>query len=1047
MFQDGILNIFPERGLDQSILVAVLIGIYVLLFFTEVFGWVWAGLVVPGYLASVYAVQPAAGVAISVEAVLTFGASRLISDVLSRTGGWSPFFGRERFFLIVLLSVVVRQASELWLIDDLLGWIDGIAGTSYATAHDFSSIGLVLVPLLANMFWKLTLPRGLFQVGTCVALTWAAVALVLLPYTNLSFSSFELTYEDVALDFLGSPKAYIILLTTAFLAAYANLAYGWDYNGILVPSLLALSWFEPFTLAVTVVEMLLLLYATRGVLALPVIRQMNLEGPRKVTVVFTVGFLMKLAAGWAIGDRWPELKLTDLFGFGYVLTSLVAVKMLNTKKIGRVLLPSIFISLIGFALGSGIGFALEVIAPREPARLPVGAAAGATSERLMATPAGAMAAATVRARPELPRARHGRPTAELIDYADLWRDLDTWIADGVVDPERIAGKAAALGLALRPLAGGAPGTRDGWVLYEAEERLQVQVGWETAVLYPGAPGPVIEVPRPRRERPAAEAATILCERLACRAIIASGSDGVDTTSAADPLGHPRSTFHTVHRQLRRSPVLQVRADERVAAGTPALHLRHTIPDALRLPALWDSELALTWDPPPGVDLPWRRGSDLAVLRIHPDDLWAVLAASGEPPRDLGAGTVARWVTQWMATPPASAPSEPASPTELRVLEELLVTRMVARDPARAPWLAALARSIDHQLGWLPDGVAPGQGAWVLAGHGRPGWLAVAVASGEVEPFVLEVPKPRTETGAGRLAAEAWIVGRGLALVLDAEQPGGLDPTMPGNVATPFQAAHQALTRAVADDPDAAIVQVRGFAAWRPTREELVISLGTPLLDPARAPAAVARLVAPDGALGRLTASRRWADGAADVADLHGTGSPQLLYAHALIGPPFAMVWFAEHVRARAAPVGEADEVQVRAARFGVGFVEAPLADLLLAPGLAAPPPGGPAIDARSAALIALAAEYAETGDVAALAELAARAPRGAVRLGWSPDLRIAFVVVELTSGATRIRAAALAGSGWGADCPPIAAGPAAQQAVWQALQARCPRMVVYGGRP
>jgi hypothetical protein len=51
MFDPGVLHLFPERGLDQSILVAVLVGIWVLLFFTEVFGWVWAGLVVPGYLA------------------------------------------------------------------------------------------------------------------------------------------------------------------------------------------------------------------------------------------------------------------------------------------------------------------------------------------------------------------------------------------------------------------------------------------------------------------------------------------------------------------------------------------------------------------------------------------------------------------------------------------------------------------------------------------------------------------------------------------------------------------------------------------------------------------------------------------------------------------------------------------------------------------------------------------------------------------------------------------------------------------------------------
>ena len=103
MGHHGVLALFP-RGLDQSILVAVLIGIYILLFFTEIFGWVWAGLVVPGYLASVFAIQPEAGVAVCIEAMLTYLASRGISDLMSRWGGWSPFFGRDRFFLIVLVS-------------------------------------------------------------------------------------------------------------------------------------------------------------------------------------------------------------------------------------------------------------------------------------------------------------------------------------------------------------------------------------------------------------------------------------------------------------------------------------------------------------------------------------------------------------------------------------------------------------------------------------------------------------------------------------------------------------------------------------------------------------------------------------------------------------------------------------------------------------------------------------------------------------------------------------------------------------------------------
>jgi hypothetical protein len=81
---------------------------------------------------------------------------------------------------------------------------------------------------------------------------------VLLPYTNLSLSSFELLYEDTAVDFLGNAKAYVLLLTTAALAARFNLRYGWDFGGILVPALLGLLWFTPTELAITLAEALLL---------------------------------------------------------------------------------------------------------------------------------------------------------------------------------------------------------------------------------------------------------------------------------------------------------------------------------------------------------------------------------------------------------------------------------------------------------------------------------------------------------------------------------------------------------------------------------------------------------------------------------------------------------------------------------------------------------------------------------------------------------------------------------------------------------------------
>ena len=64
----GVYELLPPGGLDQSIVLAVLAGVWVTLLFTETLGWVFVGLVVPGYLASVLVVQPGTAAIIVAEA-------------------------------------------------------------------------------------------------------------------------------------------------------------------------------------------------------------------------------------------------------------------------------------------------------------------------------------------------------------------------------------------------------------------------------------------------------------------------------------------------------------------------------------------------------------------------------------------------------------------------------------------------------------------------------------------------------------------------------------------------------------------------------------------------------------------------------------------------------------------------------------------------------------------------------------------------------------------------------------------------------------------
>src|SRR5262249_414045 len=140
---------FPY-GIDQTIHVSILIGVLLLLLLTEAFGWVFSGLVVPGYIASLFVLEPASGAAVVLGAMLAFAGARLVSNVASRSGAWSAFFGRERFLLLIFISIAVRQACELWLLPDTLRMLDELRGTDWRLTHTLSSVGLVLVPLTAN---------------------------------------------------------------------------------------------------------------------------------------------------------------------------------------------------------------------------------------------------------------------------------------------------------------------------------------------------------------------------------------------------------------------------------------------------------------------------------------------------------------------------------------------------------------------------------------------------------------------------------------------------------------------------------------------------------------------------------------------------------------------------------------------------------------------------------------------------------------------------------------------------------------------------------
>lgn len=141
------ISLFPSAVLDSSILTSVLIGLLVTWILQETLGWNFTGIVVPGYLASILVIQPLTGAVVAFEAILTCLVVRAISDGVPRRWLWTPLFGRDRFFLIMAVSVAVRLLFE----GGGFGMVLPQLGDEATELH---SIGLVLVPLAANALWR-----------------------------------------------------------------------------------------------------------------------------------------------------------------------------------------------------------------------------------------------------------------------------------------------------------------------------------------------------------------------------------------------------------------------------------------------------------------------------------------------------------------------------------------------------------------------------------------------------------------------------------------------------------------------------------------------------------------------------------------------------------------------------------------------------------------------------------------------------------------------------------------------------------------------------
>ena len=895
---NAVYQVFPAGGLDQSIVLAVLVGVWVTLLFTETLGWVFVGLVVPGYLASVLVVQPTAAAIIVAEGLATYMLARGLAYGLAPTRVWQPFFGRDRFFLIVVASVLIRQHDQLWLLPAMSSWLESQVGAPLPPVREFYSIGLVLVPLLANLLWKPGVVRGMTQLGVVTGVTYVVLTQVLLAHTNLSLSSFELLYEDTAVDFLGNAKAYVLLLTTAAVAARFNLRYGWDFGGILVPALLGLLWFTPGELVITLIEALVLWGVVIALLRHTPLGRFNLEGARKVALVFTVSVALKWILSLAVVAALVGVRPRDMFGFGYLLTSLLALRMLARKSARKVLLPTLVTALCGWALGSVLGFMLDLIAP-VTASPPQGPEV--SSQRLLRTPLGALGLARVQA--ELAAPEQAALPAGLRDaHAQAWTAVAGWSLTAQADGRAIEPALHDADLVLVPLRG-EDGPRASFAVLGAERG--GARGQGVAVVWPGAGGPVIGVPRPVSGAPAAEAAAVLARTIDARAVLVAERDERPRSAGDD-------RYARALERLAPEGHLELHADTRAGLGEPVLHVERALPDNLELKALGEAP-RLEWTAPPGHrGEAWGTGARL-VLRVHPRDLERLIAADAAPRRVAPA--LLPWLGARERTPSLRplARAEPPSGAELVFLERRVAQPLIEGVEGDGLRVAGrMAALLDHEI-WDIERCGRSGPCRALGERWRStaaGWATLVVGGG-APGLVVEAPQVSDEPGTGRLAAELWLASGGKALVL-----GGGAPQLGPHA--PVQAIHQAALAggaASAGERRSLVLQVRGTRAERQAQGELVIGLGQPALDAPPLSPVLEDMFAPGGALAWVPA-RRLADGSPELAGLAGAGNVQLEFATALAGIPAAALWFPPALRRAYAPHDPCAEL-ARLAQIGL----------------------------------------------------------------------------------------------------------------------------------
>ncbi len=557
------VQIFPEGGLSSSVITTVWVGVFVICYFNLRFGWVLSGLVVPGYLVPLLLAKPWSALVVIIEGCLTYLFVIFYSEYLSRWGKWSNFFGRDRFFALLLTNVLVRIILDGWLLPIIGEYVNTQFNILFDYRNNLHSFGLIVGVLIANNFWKTGILRGIGPLFVNIGLTYCIVRFFLMEFTNFNIGSLSYVYSDIAGSILASPKSYIVLIVTAFLASRMNLLYGWDFNGILIPSLIALQWYQPEKILSSFIEATIILIIASRLIKMPFFAKRHIEGARKLLLFFNVSFIYKMILSFFLIYFFPLVKISDYYGFGYLLPTLIAIKMYDKDIYSSLTRATLQVSIFAVIIASVIGFSLTLF----PNMNYTNGTLLSLNENIMAETNKNLIETIDVDKLDLYKTRHANSVAlpqpfELDIFSEALKNISNYVEHR---SEESLIRAASL---LKRLNYSIEKVQDSY-LYLKENA--PKRGWGLYVFSLKSLNKLlVEVPAPMDERNTLEVGIWLFQDMKAQALAIAGSyrnSNIDGSS--DVLNYYQTLYQVFHHTLKKNEVLQIRGY--TADNTPSLN--------------------------------------------------------------------------------------------------------------------------------------------------------------------------------------------------------------------------------------------------------------------------------------------------------------------------------------------------------------------------------------------------------------------------------------------------------------------------------------------